>query len=86
MCRCNCPRSIRAEVLDYSTPPTPAATVRVGTVPSCWICGGDPAMPERMVKLGMQMAVWDTYRANLQATADREAAEAARQAVNRWHE
>lgn len=37
-------------------------------------------------KQGMQAVAWDTYAPNLAATADREAAEAARQQVQRWHE
>lgn len=82
MCRCSCPRSIRGDVIDFR-----AKTVDVKPAPpACWICGGDPNAIERAVKIGMQMAAFDTYADNLAATAQREQAERERQAVNRWHE
>ncbi len=77
MCRCSCPRSIRADVIDYR---------EVKPVPSCWICGGDPDALLRAFKLGAQTAAFDTYAGNLAATAQRERAEADRQTVQRWHE
>lgn len=76
MCRCNCPRSIRTNVIDYREP----------AAPSCWICGGNPDAITTAFQAGVQAARFETYEPNLRATAEREAAEAARQSVNRWHE
>lgn len=52
---------------------------------SC-VCGGNPDAIVNAVKMGMQLAAWDTYQPNLAATEEREAAERARQTVARWHE
>lgn len=38
------------------------------------------------IRRGLQDAAEATYADNLRVTADREAAERARQDVNRWHE
>lgn len=78
MCRCSCPRSIRADVIDYR--------VEAAPTPPCWICGGDPKAIERAVLIGAQLCAFDTYADNLAATAQRERIEAERQTVQRWHE
>lgn len=76
MCRCSCARTIRPHVIDYREPATSP----------CRICGGNPDAIVNAVKMGMQMAAFDTYASNLAATEEREAAERARQTVARWHE
>lgn len=82
MCRCTCPRSIRGDVIDFR-----AKTVEVKPAPpECWICGGDPKAIERAVKIGMQMAAFDTYAVNIAATQQREQREQERQTVVRWSE
>ena len=80
MCRCNCPRSIRPDVIDYR------ARVDVKPAPSCWICGGNPDAIVNAVKMGRLLEAWDTYAPNLAATAERERLESERQAHARWHE
>lgn len=80
--------------LDGSPPVPLCRRCRIRTADPCRFCGDDVFAFLRAFQSGhtlghdrgLQDAHFATYSANVDATAQREAAEAARQSLQRWHE